>query len=104
MAGITQREREDRQRILDVKAMLADPTLPRYLNAKYQGVLNTLQRIQDKRVAERKAAVQAARKAARPTTNYNVLPDNGRGPSGPSAPPTAPSFNSWPDLSGQGGN
>jgi hypothetical protein len=61
MAGITQREREDKQRILDVKAMLADPTLPRYLNAKYQGVLNTLQRIQDRRVAERKVALDAAR-------------------------------------------
>jgi hypothetical protein len=80
MAGITQREREDRQRILDVKAMLADPTLPRYLNAKYQGVLNTLQRIQDRRVAERKAKLRAERDAAENRPNWCVLPDNKRSP------------------------
>jgi hypothetical protein len=57
MAGITRREREDRQRIWDIKRKLADPSLPHYLFAKLQGTLNTLQRVQDGRVAERQAKV-----------------------------------------------
>jgi hypothetical protein len=105
MAGISNREREDRQRIADIKLKLADPALPLYRFAKLQGTLSGLQDKQDRRIAERKAKLEADRKAARPTPNWNVLPDNNRGPRpGFVSPPTVPSFDSWPDLSGQGGN
>ena len=79
MAGISTREREDKARIADIKQKLNEP-MPTYLYAKLQGTLNTLQRTQDRRVSERKAALEAKRPAA-PTPRYNVLPDNHRGPS-----------------------
>ena len=76
MAGISTREREDKARIADIKQKLNEP-MPTYLYAKLQGTLNTLQRTQDRRVAARKAALDASRPAA-PAPRYNVLPDNGR--------------------------
>jgi hypothetical protein len=106
MAGISRREREDRQRIVDIKARLADPSLPHYLFAKLQGTLSHLQDKQDRRVAERKAKVtadRAARAEAAPK-NWCVLPDNGRGRPLEAAPPrtVAPPDAGWPDLSYQG--
>jgi hypothetical protein len=85
MAGISQREREDRQRITDIKLRLKDPALPSYIYAKMQGTLSGLQGVQDRRVAAR-AVVTAARRAERAVgvqaaayANGNpYLPDNGR--------------------------
>jgi hypothetical protein len=92
MAGITQREREDKARIRDIKLKLTDPLLPLYLYAKLQGTLSGLQDKQDRRIAERKAALETARKARKPISYPNVLPSNGREPGGSSAPPAAPAF------------
>jgi hypothetical protein len=81
MAGITKRERQDKARIAEITKALADPTLPRYIFAKLQGTLSSLQRTQDKRLAARQTALDVKRKAAAPVVRYNVLPDNNRGPS-----------------------
>jgi hypothetical protein len=81
MAGITNREREDKARIEDIKAKLRDnPKMPLHLYQRLNSSLTALQRVQDRRIAERRAKVEADRKAARPTPYINVLPSNGREP------------------------
>jgi hypothetical protein len=78
MAGITRREREDKARIQDIKDKLRNhPDMALHLYQRLNSSLTALQRIQDKRVAERKAKVETAR-AAEPKTYPCVLPDNGR--------------------------
>ena len=103
MAGITKREREDKARIAEIKLKLFEP-MPLYLYQKMNASLTALQRVQDKRVAERKAKVaadRAKRAEAAPKPWLNVLPDNGRSaPRVPIAP--LPVDDGWPDLSYQG--
>jgi hypothetical protein len=77
MAGITRREREDKARIADIKLKLKEP-MALYLYAKLNSALTALQDKQDKRIAERKAKVEADRKAAKRVVFHSVLPDNGR--------------------------
>ena len=96
MAGISKREREDKARIEHIKARLAEP-MALYLFTRLNASLTALQRVQDKRVAERRAKAAAARKAAEPRPqSYNVLPDNGRGPDRKSQPaPRLPVDPAW---------
>jgi hypothetical protein len=104
MAGITAREREDKARILDIKAKLKEP-MPLYLFQKMNASLTALQRTQDKRVAARKAKVEAERAAraeAAPKPWMNVLPDNMRGPRGVPPSVVVAADAGWPDLSHQG--
>jgi hypothetical protein len=103
MAGITTREREDKQRIEDIKLRLKEP-MSIYYFSRLQGTLSGLQDKQDRRIAERKAKLEADRKAAKPMQTWCVLPDNGRGPRPDAsvAPSAAPGDDGWPDLSYQG--
>jgi hypothetical protein len=78
MAGISQREREDKERIAEIKAKLKEP-MPLYLYQKLNATLTALQRVQDRRIAARAAettARRAQRKADQPRPSW--LPDNGR--------------------------
>jgi hypothetical protein len=79
MAGITNREREDKARIAEIKLRLKEP-MPIYAYAKLNSSLSALEQRQDRRIAERKAKLEAARDEAerysRPYVSH--LPDNGR--------------------------
>jgi hypothetical protein len=89
-----------------LEAIIEAPGTPEYVR---QRAISTVlrQRRMDERIASEKRAAAAKRKAAQPVVYPSVLPSNGREPVGwkPGAqPPTVPSFDSWPDLSGQGGS
>ena len=106
MAGITNREREDKARIAEIKLKLFKP-MPLYLYQKLNASLTALQRVQDNRVEKRKAELAAKRAAAAeaaPKPHLNVLPWNHRGPdpNAPPAPVAPPPDAGWPDLSYQG--
>jgi len=76
MAGISTREREDKQRIADIKARLKEP-MSIYYFSRLQGTLSHLQDKQDRRIAERQAKLAASRAQAAPVYRH-VLPSNGR--------------------------
>ena len=80
--------------ICDLELWLADPDLGDTARSKYMGTLNSLNRQEAKRKAD-KAAAAAARRAERTKAERkwpSVLPSNGREPGGSGAPPAAPAF------------
>jgi hypothetical protein len=78
MAGISKRERQDKEQIarLEQAVLIARPGS--YAQSRLEATLRALRRTQDKRIDERKRALKAKQTAETPAPRYNVLPDNGR--------------------------
>ena len=70
MAGISREEREEKQQIAEIEERLrTHPEMGDYAYGRLQGTLRALRKSRSRRLAERKAKVEADRKAEKATAN-----------------------------------